>query len=111
MTDNIINTVVLEALAAFQPVLEQYNIDFYLVGAVARDIHLSSNPAWAPKRKTNDVDIAVMIADEGQFYDIKNALIQTGNFTAHETETIKLFYKQAIEIDLMPFGEIENESR
>jgi predicted nucleotidyltransferase len=105
MTDNIINSAVLEALAALQPVLKQFNIDFYLVGAVARDIRLSSNPAWTPKRKTNDVDIAVMIADEGQFYDIKNALIQTGHFSAHETEAVKLFYKQAIEIDLMPFGE------
>ena len=48
---------------------------------------------------------------EGQFYAIKEALLQTGVFTAHETEAIKLFYKQAIEFDLMPFGEIENENR
>jgi predicted nucleotidyltransferase len=86
MIDNIINNVVVEALAALQQVLIQFDIDLYLVGAVARDIHLSSNPAWTPKRKTNDVDIAVMIADEGQFYDIKNVLIQKGNFTAHGYE-------------------------
>jgi predicted nucleotidyltransferase len=48
-----------------------------------------------------------MIADEGQFYTIKDALLQTGAFTAHETEAIKLCYKHAIEIDLMPFGDIE----
>jgi predicted nucleotidyltransferase len=111
MTENIINGMLLETLAALQPVFVEFNIDFYLVGAVARDIHLSCNLALSPKRKTKDVDIAVMIADEGQFYSIKDALLQTGVFTAHETEAIKLFYKQAIEIDLMPFGEIENEHR
>jgi predicted nucleotidyltransferase len=111
MIENIIDGMMLEALAALQPVFEQFNIDFYLVGAVARDIHLSANPALAPKRRTKDVDIAVMVADEGQFYAIKEALLQTGVFTALETEAIKLFYKQAIEIDLMPFGEIENENR
>lgn len=95
MTENIINGMVLEALVALEPVLQQF----------------SANPAFMAKRKTNDLDIAVMIADEGQFYTIKDALLQTGVFTAHETEAIKLFYKHAIEIDLMPFGEIENEYR
>lgn len=58
MIDSIINSAVLEALVALQPVLQKFNIDFYLVGAVARDIHLSTNPTWTPKRKTKDVDIA-----------------------------------------------------
>src|SRR5262249_45340607 len=35
------------------------------------------------------------------------ALVATGIFTAHETLAIKLFYKQAIEVDLLPFGQIE----
>lgn len=38
-------------------------------------------------------------------------MINSGDFSAHETETIKLIYKQSIEIDLLPFGGIENKSR
>ena len=89
----------------------QFSIDFYLVGALARDIQLSSDAELASKRSTDDIDFAIMVEDEGQFYGIKNALIATGNFQAHETEAIKLFYKGAIEIDLMPFGDIEKGNR
>jgi predicted nucleotidyltransferase len=111
MTDNILTKPVLEMLAEFQQVLAQFGIDFYLVGAVARDIHFSRNPAFASKRATLDVDLAIMLADEEQFYAVKEALVNTGNFTAHPTEAIKLFYKEAIELDLLPFGDIENEYR
>jgi len=105
------NGLVLEMLDAFGRVLNQLDIDFFLVGALARDIRLSVNPAFAPKRVTKDVDIAILLASEEQFYQVKDALLATGDFTAHEREAIKLFYKQAIEIDVLPFGEIENHAR
>jgi len=103
--------LVLEMLNTFGKVLNQLNIDFFLVGALARDIRLSVDPAFAPKRVTKDVDIAILLASEVQFYQVKDALLATGDFTPHEREAIKLFYKQAIEIDLLPFGEIENHAR
>lgn len=111
MTEHIFNTGMLEMLVALEMVLRRFQVDFYLVGAIARDIHFSASPALAPSRSTRDVDIAVMLADEDQFYDIKDALLSTGEFTAHPTEAIKLFYKQAIEIDILPFGDIEDEYR
>src|ERR1700722_12461617 len=60
---------------------------------------------------TRDVDIAIFLASEDQFYKIKEALLATGDFVAHERETIKLFYRQAIAVDLLPFGKIENLDR
>ena len=111
MTSEILTPAVIEMLLAFENVLKQFDTDFYLVGAVARDIRLSGDPAFAAKRRTKDVDIALLIADEEKFYQVKAALLDTGNFTAHATEAVKLFYKEAIEVDLLPFGEIENEIR
>jgi predicted nucleotidyltransferase len=111
MTNNIIGGVVLEMLAALEDVLKKLDIDFYLVGALARDIGLSSNPRFAPQRKTNDVDVAILLASEEQFYQVKQALLDTRDFTAHESESIKLFFKNAVELDLLPFGEIENQWR
>jgi predicted nucleotidyltransferase len=102
---------ILEMLGCFQQVLQQFGIDFYVVGAIARDIGFSANSLIPARRKTKDVDIAIMIADQNQFFAVKDALLATGDFTAHETEVIKLFYKQRIELDLLPFGEIENECR
>lgn len=98
-------------LKDLEKVLSAFHIDCYLVGAVARDIWLSADEASASKRKTDDVDIAVMISDAGQYTQVKQALFDTGKFTPHETEAIKIFYEQAIEIDLLPFGGIEGEDR
>ena len=91
MTTDILNPAVLEMLTVFERVLKETGIDFYLVGAVARDIRLSGNSEYTPARKTKDVDIAVLIADQTEFYKAKDALIATGEFTAHPTEAIKLF--------------------
>ena len=92
-------------------VLFSFNLDYFLVGAIARDIQLSSQPGFAAKRKTNDIDIAVLIDTEDQFYQIKEALIATGQFEQASNNPIKLIYRHSIELDLLPFGEIENEER
>ncbi len=111
MESKFFNEGVLEMLMALEGVLKKQNIDFYLVGALARDISLSHDPSFAPKRKTNDVDIAILLATEEQFYQVKNLLLESGDFAAHESEAVKLFYKNSIELDLLPFGDIENENR
>lgn len=111
MTNDILTPPVLEMLTTFENVLKGFDTDFYLVGAIARDIMLSSDPEFASTRKTDDVDIAIMITDETQFHELKDALIRTGDFAAHDTEEIKLFYKHSVEVDLMPFGKIENHLR
>jgi predicted nucleotidyltransferase len=98
-------------LKDLENVFTTFGIDYYVVGAVARDIHLSTDLDAAAIRKTNDVDLAILINNEGHFNQLKVALIATGNFTPHATETIKLFYHNAIEVDLLPFGEIEDPNR
>jgi predicted nucleotidyltransferase len=104
----IINEEAAAMLCALEQVLRRFEIDFYIVGAVARDIRMGG---FAHTRKTNDVDIAIRVGDEEEYNALKAALIATGNFTAHDTEAIKLYYKQAIELDLLPFGEIEGINR
>lgn len=112
MSNNIILApVIAELLIDLEAVFSKFGIDFYLVGAVARDIHLSANEQLTSARSTNDVDLAITISDEGQYKQIKAALVETGLFEAHETEAIKLMYKNSIEVDLLPFGAIEQPNR
>jgi len=89
-------------------ILAEFEVDFYVVGAIARDYHLSAKEETAALRKTNDVDLAIMLNDAGQFNQIKDALIASGNFTADDSEHIKLYYKKGMEVDLLPFGKIES---
>ena len=107
----IIAPAVAEMLTDLQVVFLKFDIDFYLVGAIARDIHLSTNEELSSARATKDVDLAITINDEGQYNEVKAALVDTDLFEAHETETIKLIYKKSIEVDLLPFGQIEQPNR
>ncbi|MGV8878943.1 MAG: nucleotidyl transferase AbiEii/AbiGii toxin family protein [Sphingobacteriaceae bacterium] len=112
MSNNpILAPAVAEMLIDLQVVFSAFDIDFYLVGAVARDIHLSANEQLMATRGTKDVDLAVTISDEGQYNQVKAALVETGLFEAHKTEVIKLMYKNSIEVDLLPFGDIEQSNR
>lgn len=110
MDRNILHPSVVAMLKDMEAVFSIFNLEYYLVGAIARDIQLFSNIEATPARKTKDVDVAVMIQDEEQFYAMKDALIATGDFQAHPTEAIKLIYMNSIELDLLPFGEIESEA-
>lgn len=104
--DNIVDPLLKEILGHVNRAAMPLGIDFYVAGAVARDYHLSKMPDYIPSRRTGDLDVAVMVADEEQFIQLKKALIDTSFFQEHK-EPIKLIYKDAIELDLLPFGEIE----
>lgn len=111
LTNLLLHPSIIEMLKDMQGIFTDFGIDYYLVGAVARDIHLSADAGAETIRKTNDVDLAITINDHDQYNQLKKALVATGHFTPHPTEAIKLFYKDGIEVDLMPFGEIEGPNR
>ena len=108
---DILHPSVAAMLKTMQMVLGEFDVDYFLVGAVARDIGLSASEAFKALRKTNDVDIAILLDSEDRFYAIKEALLTTGEFKESAHKAIKLIYKEVIEVDLLPFGEIENEER
>ena len=70
----------------FEPILTQsawfrpHNVsedikNFYLVGAVARDVWMSGIHKIAPRRTTTDIDFAVLINDKGTYEALKEYLI------------------------------------
>ncbi len=111
MTTEYLHPLAIEMLKVAEAIFTDLGIEFYIVGAVARDILLSARPEYTSKRMTNDIDFAIMVGNEEEFYIIKERLLATGLFNADKTEAIKLFYKERLEIDLMPFGGIENKER
>jgi predicted nucleotidyltransferase len=98
-------------LSEMQTVFIRFEIDYFLVGAFARDMHFSNRLENLNFRRTNDIDLAVCINHEDRYNEVIDALIETGLFVRDEKEIIKLYYKGSIEVDLIPFGEIENEKR
>lgn len=53
-----------EFFKIFRGQLEKLGIDFFVVGAFARDIGLKDFPS---KRMTEDIDIAIRLGDVAQF--------------------------------------------
>ena len=98
-----------EMLYALQHGLEKFGIDFYLVGAVARNVWMTGINNIAPRRTTGDIDFAVLINDKGVYEELKTYLITTEGFKPYKGNEYVLIWKENQEVDLLPFGAIDEE--
>ncbi len=98
-----------EMLSALERGFERFGIDFYLVGAVARNVWMSGIHGIAPRRATADVDFAVLINDKGVYEQLKEHLISKEGFVPSKENAFVLI-KNNNEVDLLPFGAIEDEN-
>jgi predicted nucleotidyltransferase len=85
------------------------NIDFYLIGAVARDVWLTALHNIEPGRITRDLDLAVLLANKEQYRLLKQQLIATGRFTASRDNVYTLVFDDGRPVDLLPFGAVAME--
>jgi predicted nucleotidyltransferase len=97
-----------EMLYALQRGLEKFGIDFYLVGAVARNVWMTGINNIAPRRTTGDIDFAVLINDNGVYEALKTYLIITEGFQPYKGNEYVLIWKENLEVDLLPFGAIDD---
>jgi len=97
-----------EMLYALQRGLEKFRIDFYLVGAVARNVWMTGINNIAPRRTTGDIDFAVLINDNGVYEALKTYLIITEGFQPYKGNEYVLIWKENLEVDLLPFGAIDD---
>ena len=83
-------------------------VDFFVAGAMARDLILYNVFGQKPSRLTLDVDLGIRVSGWGQFRALKDALLQTGAFSAAPGTDYRLHYRPArMPLDLVPFGQIE----
>jgi predicted nucleotidyltransferase len=95
-----------EALQAVGKGLMELHINFYLVGAVARDLYLRQVYNQKVQRPTLDLDVAVLMASQQDYEQLKQHLIQQYNFRETSTNVFALLHPNGTTVDLMPFGEI-----
>ena len=85
------------------------NIEFLIVGAMARDLVLYHGFGADIERGTRDVDFAIQVESWQEFDDLKAALVQVG-FSTDATAAYRLGYidSEGIpwELDILPFGEL-----
>ena len=94
---------ILQTLNSF---FQSKEIDFYIVGATARDILLTNLYGLIPERKTMDIDIAIAISDWKEFEIIERELPQREYFEKDSHQKQRFIYKGFYAIDVIPFGKI-----
>lgn len=99
-----------EMLTALERGLKKFDIDFYLVGAVARDLWMSAIHDIPASRITGDIDFAIFINDKGTYENLKKYLIDIEGFSPYKGNAFVLVWKSFIQVDLLPFGEIEDKN-
>ncbi len=98
-----------EMLTALERGFEKFDIDFYLIGAVARDVWMSGINKIAPRRTTGDIDFAVLVNDRGTYEELKSYLTSIEAFTAVKDSPYVLLWGNKLEVDLLPFGNLQDE--
>jgi predicted nucleotidyltransferase len=96
-----------ELLIILNKAFRNLSIDFYLIGARARDLWFNIK-GIQPKRFTYDIDFAVLVSDINEFERLIQYLVKTGDFKVHQNEPYRLvFTRNNYLVDLLPFGDIE----
>lgn len=93
-----------ELLHTVEQVFVRCDVDFYLLGAIARD-------TWYVKRQiesraTRDVDFAVYISRKEKYYKVLEELISHHGFSDIKDVPFRLRTPYTFTIDIIPFGEI-----
>ncbi len=86
--------------------LKNLNIDFYFIGAIARDMMTLVHKEKLFKA-TMDIDVAVMVSSIEEYEEIRRTLIERENFVEDKSEPYRLYFNDKI-IDILPFGGLEN---
>ena len=94
-------------LVSLERAFKNLGIEFYLIGALARDI-MAIVHNEKPVRATKDIDLAVLVACEENYISLKTYLIEKENFLQDISISYRLLFNNEIIIDLLPFGEIES---
>ena len=98
-----------ETLDAIEESFQLFGIDFYLIGAFARDMWMNHLEYLPVRRATLDIDFSIYINDHNQFRELKRYLVQNKQFK-EDSEPYRLYSASNQIIDLIPFGGIENNS-
>ena len=97
------------AFNALEEAFSALDIDFYLIGALARDTWYAELNKRS--RATKDVDFAVLIGSQKDYDAVKEYLAEHKNFIAIKNNSFVMKSPDGVEADILPFGGIEIDQK
>lgn len=94
-----------EIFNALEEAFQALGIDFYLIGAQARDVWFS-HAGKAPKQ-TNDVDFAVLVSNTADYERLREYLKEHKQFRSTSTNAFVMLTEEGAQVDILPFGGIQ----
>jgi predicted nucleotidyltransferase len=98
-------TALKEVFSALEETFKKLNIDYYLIGAIARDIwYTRGNKNF---RTTKDIDFAAMVGSLEEYQSVKDYLKDHKGFQDSKGNSFVMTTSSGFQVDILPFGEIE----
>jgi predicted nucleotidyltransferase len=110
-SERIANSHLVGLLTVLSNYFNKIDTEFYVIGAAARDIVLGGIHGRKTKRQTNDLDIAIMIADWHKFENLAAGLCSMPEFKRSGKQKQRFIYKDDLQLDIVPFGDIAQSDK
>src|SRR5271165_4393842 len=94
-----------EVFDDLEEAFQALNIDFYLIGALARDIWYARGDKKF--RTTKDIDFAIMISNKEDYEAVRGYLKEHKSYRDIKNNSFVMLTPAGIQVDILPFGEIE----
>lgn len=94
-----------DAFDALEEAFAATGTDYYIIGALARDVWYSRGSKSF--RQTKDIDFAVLVGSTEDYNAVKQYLKENKNFLDSKSNAFAMHTNLGIQVDILPFGEIE----
>jgi len=98
----------LEVLTVISEITNSLGMDFFVIGATARDIIFNLKHGIKIERATNDIDFSIRIRSWDDYSTLANTLMENNFYSSKIVH--RFTYKSIPSIDIIPFGEISIDS-
>ena len=107
-----IDPAIVAVLRAVHAAAHAQRLDFFIAGALARDIWLDYIYQVPVARLTRDIDVGIQVSSWIEFEGLRERLISDAAFTPDAHRLHRLFMPSSgVPLDIVPFGGVEDSER
>ncbi len=108
LSKDFVDPLLKQLLKKLTTFFDSKGMEFYIIGAAARDIMMRQILGRASRRRTADLDIAISIPNWGIYSELSKEIDALPGFKKSKHQAQK-FFMGDYEIDIVPFGSVAKD--